>query len=98
MIKIPFSRKFFLQMDSAKVPIKYRSSRILNLFDLIRPIIGLLKRINTSNSAAMYAVAIVDPSFSVIHQLKLAVTTAEIESIRTGSYLLSPSLISCIKV
>lgn len=33
MIKIPFFRKNLWQTDSAKVPIKYRRSRIVNLFE-----------------------------------------------------------------
>jgi len=98
MIKIPFFRKNFLRRDSAKVPIKYRRKRILNLFDLTWPINCLLKKINTSNLAKMYVVGITEPSFSVIQQLKQAVDTTEIKAIRAGFYLSNPPLILCVKV
>ena len=98
MIKIPFFIKNFWQTNAAKVPIKHRKSIRPNLFNsLIRPIIGLLKRTNTSNLATMYVVDTVS-SLSVIQQLKVAVTTTEKNDIRTGFYLINPPLVLCAKV
>jgi hypothetical protein len=84
MIKIPFFRTNFWQTNAAKVPIKHRKSIRPNLFySLIRPIIGLLKRTNTSNLATMYVVD-TESSMSVIQQLKLTVAATEKNYIRTG--------------
>lgn len=91
MIKIPFFRKNFLQVSSVKIPIWYRRSRMLNLFDrLKRSIIRMLKKINISNLATAYCVDIRQPSFSVILQLKLAVDT---EANLARAYLINPPLI-----
>ena len=99
MIKILLFRKNFLQTGSVKVPTEHRRSSILNLPDRVaRPINNLLKKINTSNLATMYAVGIIEPSLSVIHQLKLAVDTTEKKLIRAGFYLINPRLVLCIKV
>ncbi len=99
MTKIPFFRKNFLQTGSIKVAAKYRRSRTLNFLDrVIRPIICMLKKTNSSNWATMYAVSITKPSFSVIHQLKLAVDNTEVNLIRSGFYLINPPLILCVKV
>lgn len=98
MIKIQFFRKNFLQRDSAKVPPKRGRSRMPDLFYLTSPINCMLKKVSTTNLAAMYVVGITAPSLSVIDQLKLAVATTEIKAIRAGFYLINPPLILCVKV
>ena len=97
MIKITFFRKFFLQNHSLKVPVKNIRNRILNLFNRSTGTICILKKINTSNLAAMYSFSI-ERSFSVIHQLKLTVDNTEINSTRAGFYVINPALILCVKV
>lgn len=87
-----------MQINSAKIPIKYRRNRILNLFNLTRPFISLLKKISVSNLATMYTVDIIEPLFSVIDQLKLAVDNTEVNLTRTGFYLINPPLILCVKI
>lgn len=93
MIKIPFFRKNFLQAGSLKVATNYRRSRIVSQFGRPTPTnIRMFKKGSNSNLAIMHSVGITESSFSLIHQLKLAVDT-EINLTRAGSYLINSALI-----
>lgn len=46
----------------------------------------------------MYTVDIIEPLFSVMDQLKLAVDNTEVNLTRAGFYLINPQLILCVKI